>query len=117
MLWWSRLNRAFERGTLSAARQSQAFVILAVDRVARHEDSRSPRLLGRLLRAQLDVTGMLVGDPNKFVDSAHAYALDLVSLHREFADRLFEAIDTRGPGRPEGEIARNVVPFVRRSLR
>ena len=73
--------------TLRAARQSQATVIAGVSRAA---DNAS---LARLWRLQLDLTGILVGDPSELVDTTYAHAQRLIALHREFLHRVLEAID------------------------
>jgi hypothetical protein len=86
--------------TLRTARYSQAVVIDVMDRLARDPASGRPRLLGRLWRTQLKVGGLLVDEPVQLVDRLYAVTDRLVSLHREFAHRLFEAIDTRDDPHP-----------------
>jgi hypothetical protein len=84
-----------ERLTLRTARQTQALVIAAVDRLARNSETRSPRPLGRIWGAQLDLAGILVGEPVDLVDNLYGHARRLVELHQEFVHRTFEALDVR----------------------
>lgn len=111
----ARLTRATEQSTLRAARESQAAVIAMVDRLARDDKTRRPRPLGRVWRVQLDLAGTAFGEPTRLVDAAYAHAQQLAALHREFAHRLFEAMDTREVSAPAPEFSGNVVPLARRS--
>jgi hypothetical protein len=92
-----RLVGLLRRGqalSLATARNSQALVIVAVDRVARKPASGATPI-GRVWAAQLNVAGILVGEPLTLADEGYQHVQRLVELHREFAQRLFEAFDTR----------------------
>lgn len=115
MLRVERLFRAVEQTTLRAARQSQGVLIMLVDRLARDEETQRPRPLGRMWRVQLDIAGLTIGEPTRVVDAAFAHSQQLLSLHREFANRLFEAIGTRELAEPLRNVEANVVPLVRRA--
>jgi len=107
------LGRTGQRLTLRTARQSQALVIVAVDRLARNSETEHPRPLGRLWSLQLDLAGIVLGEPAHVVDSAYVQLQRLVALHREFAHRLLEAIDARELPPPNSAGA-NVIPLVSR---
>lgn len=115
MIWRETLALAAEQSTLRVARQSQALVIVLVERLARDGETQQPRPLGRLWRAQLDLAERVLGEPTRVVDAPYAYWQQLLALHREFASRLFEAIDARELPVPGRQLASNVVPLVRRS--
>ncbi|WP_340536878.1 hypothetical protein [Nocardioides sp. GXZ039] len=98
------LSRAFDHAEqllVQQTRRSQAAVIASTDRLARDGDDQV-RPLGRLWRANLALLERLVGDPLGAVDRAYDHTLRVVAMHREFAHRIFEAIDTRGLGETSG---------------
>jgi hypothetical protein len=88
--------------TLRTARNSQALVLVATDRMARNADTGNARALGRLWAVQLNLAELVFDEPVSLADEAYLHLQSLVDLHREFAHRLFEALDTRdlltGPG-------------------
>jgi hypothetical protein len=81
--------------TLTAARRSQAVVIYAVDRLARTSPHGAPRLVGRLWTMQLRAMDAVLNQPADLLDDAYVLTGRLVELHRQFAQRLLEAMDTR----------------------
>ena len=86
----SPLSALLQRGqdlNLRLARHSQAVVIVGFSRTA------GSRPLARLGRFQLDLAGILVGDPAQVVDSTYTHAQRLIGLHREFIHRILETID------------------------
>jgi hypothetical protein len=107
-----RLVELLRRGqtlSLVAARNSQALVIGMADRVARNAESGDPRAIGRLWAAQLNVAGILLGEPVSLADEGYQHVQKLVELHREFAHRLFEAVDTRDLLTVAEPVASNVI--------
>jgi hypothetical protein len=115
MMWSERLALAAEQSTLRVARHSQALVIVLVERLARDGETQRPRVLGRLWRVQLDLAERVLGEPTRIVDAPYAHWQHLLALHREFASRLIEAIETRELPVPGSQLAANVVPLVQRS--
>jgi len=108
---------ATEDAVFRAARHSQALVIEVTDRLARDGLDR-PRPLGRLWRVNLDLAALLlVGEPAGVVDRVYTQLLRLVTLHREFTSRLFEASDTRDRHSATSRPVGNVIPLARRSGR
>lgn len=91
----SRGERDLSEAAVTVARQSQALAVECVDRVARTFPHRDPTPLGRLWSWQLWATSALAKEPSALVDDAYALSERLLALHRQFAQRLFEAIDTR----------------------
>lgn len=104
-----------EHATLLIARCTQALGIALVDRLARDASSERPRLLGRVWRVQLDLAGTVWGEPVDVVDRTYGYVQSLTALHREFAHRLFEAVDIRELRAPGQRAGGNVIPFAARS--
>jgi hypothetical protein len=74
-------------------RQTQAWLILLVNRLARGPHDAMP--LGRWWGLQLDLVRAVLGEPATLVDGGYHSAERMLALHREFAQRLFEAIDIR----------------------
>ena len=103
---------------IRAVQQSQALVIAASDRLAR-DASDKPRPMGRLWRVHLDLTALVFGEPAAVVDGTYGSVLRLVTLHREFAHRVYEAIDTResrgATAKPPPTPPTNVIRLVARS--
>jgi flagellar motor switch protein FliM len=99
MSWLIKARRGLDAAVLVTARGSQAAVIEVVDRLvggqgARHDGARRSSL-GRLFNFQLDVMDRLVGDAASVTDQSFDGTIRLFSLHREFLQRVFEAMDTR----------------------
>lgn len=109
-----RLVRESQRINLRAARHSQALVIACVSRLAGTATPPRTTLIGRATRLQLDLAAIAVGDPVQFVDSLYVHAEKLMALHREFADRLFEAIGTDERAHGSRGTATNVIPLLAR---
>jgi len=99
---------------LRAVRQSQALVIATTDQLARDASDR-PRTVGRLWRINLDLAGLVFGEPADVVDGTYGHVLRLVTLHREFAHRVYEAIDTREPRATSAPAPTNVILLANRS--
>ncbi len=95
--------------TLLAARNSQALVIVATDRVARNPETGEARAIGRLWAAQLNLAEIAVGEPVGLADEGYQHLQKLVELHREFAHRLFETFDTRDLLNGSGPATSNVI--------
>jgi hypothetical protein len=107
--------------TIALARQSQAVVVEAVDRLARARTSNEPRLAGRLWTLQLRAGALLGEEPRQVLDDAYGLAEKLIGLHRQFAQRLLEAMDTRpdpvDAAAASPSASSNVVPLVRGARR
>lgn len=80
---------------VAAARSSQAVVIGALDRAAGGHNRRTVPLLNRVGRLQLEFVTLMLDDPAQIVDEAYEVLHRLTSLHREFAQRLFDVLDPR----------------------
>ena len=80
---------------VAVARGSQALVIETLDRAAGVRGRRTPPLLHRVGRLQLELVSLVLDDPARFVDDGYELLRRLTSLHREFAQRMFEVVDPR----------------------
>ncbi len=83
-----------QRLNLRAARSSQALVIDGVSRIVQAGPDRLPTVRRRAAQVQLDLTAILIGDPDRFVDSLYTHVQTLMDLHHEFVRRVFEALDS-----------------------
>ena len=92
----TRLLLIGHRIALRSARSSQAAVILAIDYLARDWSDR-PRPLAGMVGLQLDLAGTLIDEPARLVDELYSLTQELLALHRDFAQRLFEAVESRDP--------------------
>lgn len=92
---WANVLQGGQDVALKVARSSQALVIVAVDRLSRDEGSERPRVMGRLWGMQLDLAELVLGDAPGVTDQAYVGLKRALALHQEFAQRLFEAVDTR----------------------
>jgi hypothetical protein len=97
MAWIVRLQGKTGEALLAVARSSQALVIETLDRTAGASERKSLPLLHRVGRLQLAFVRLMLEDPAQFVDEGYDLFQRLTSLHREFAQRLFEVLDPRGP--------------------
>jgi len=95
MAWIGTLQRKSGEALFAAARNSQALVIEALDRTARVRGRRELPLLNRISQLQHELVSLLLDDPAQFVDDGYQVLQQLTSLHREFAQRLFEVVDPR----------------------
>jgi len=80
---------------VAVARGSQALVIETLDRAAGVRGRRKLPLLHRVARLQLEFASLVLDDPARVVDDGHELFQRLTSLHREFAQRMFEVVDHR----------------------
>ena len=112
----ARLLEEGQRLNLRAARSSQALVIEGVSRVVHAGPDRLPAVRRRVAQVQLDLTAILIGDPDRFVDSLYAYAQTLMDLHHEFVHRVLEALDSgdRTASENRGPLA-DVIPLLARN--
>jgi hypothetical protein len=111
----THLRKDSQSAVLRATRHSQAWVIAAVDRLAR--DDHRPRPLGRLWRLQLAVAAALVGEPTEIVDQTYGHLEGLVALQREFGQRLLDTVDDQ-EGQRDSQVSDDggqLIPFVRRA--
>ena len=97
MAWIGALQSKTGEALVAAARNSQALVIETLDRSAGTSERKTVRLLNRTGRLQLELGSLVLDDPARFIDEGYELLLRLVSLHREFAQRLFEVVDPRDP--------------------
>ena len=97
MTWiWTLQSKAGD-ALVGAARNSQALVIETLDRTAGVSERRALPLLHRVGRLQLAFVRLMLDDPAQFIDEGYELVQRLTSLHREFAQRLFEVVDPRDP--------------------
>jgi hypothetical protein len=98
---------------IAAARTSQAFVIQSLDRTAGADERGILPFMNRVGRVNLQVAGLLFDDTARFVDDGYEFLQRLTALHREFAQRLFEVLDSRDPSLAANTEAENggVLPF------
>ena len=95
MTWIGALQNKTGEALVAAARSSQALVIETVDRAAGVGQRKTVRLLNRVGRLPLELGSLVLDDPAQLVDAGYELLQRLVSLHREFAQRLFEVVDPR----------------------
>ena len=88
--------RVSEHVTFVTARTSQALVIAGTHCLMRSATG-PPRALARLVGVDLERVRLLPAEPSWLIDRPYTQAQRLLSLHREFAHRMMEAIDTREP--------------------
>lgn len=100
--------------TLLAARNSQAFVLVVADRIARNPVTGDARVIGRIWAAQLNLAEVVIDEPVGLADEAYQHWHKMVDLHREFVHRLFEACDTRDLLAAPGGADSNVIPMLSR---
>ena len=111
-----RAAGAGQRAVLRATRHSQAWTIAVVDRLAHRGDAGAPSPLGRLWQVQLSAGAALFGEPSRLLEASYRHLEQTVALHREFSQRLLEAIDSFEARDPEARPG-NVVPLVRAARR
>lgn len=107
-----RAAGAGQQRLMRATRRSQAWTIEVVDRLAHRGDDGAPSALGRIWRVQLSVGAAVFGDPARIVQVNYRHFEETIALHREFSQRILEAVDSveaRNPGSSPG----NVVPLMR----
>jgi hypothetical protein len=96
MRWILDWHGRASSGTIATARTSQALVIEAADRLVQLTSHQTT--VKRLLTMQLDAMDTVLGDHAQLVEQSYDTLQRMVALHREFAGRLFEAIDKRDDG-------------------
>jgi hypothetical protein len=116
--WISTLQSKTGDVLLAAARNSQALVIETLDRTAGASERKSLPLLHRVGRLQLAFASLMLDDPAQFVDEGYELVQRLTSLHREFAQRLFEVVDPRdlSPVVTSDAASGEVLPFPSRRV-
>ena len=100
-----RMHQRLESGLLRTARAAQAVVIGSFDRVAAVGPVRWA------IDAQLEILERVVPEPADTVDSQYRLVANLLDLHREFAQRLFDVVDHVADEVPE--ISREMAHIVR----
>lgn len=108
----NRHQRELSDLALTVTRQSQGVAVGIVDRLARSAEG-TPHLLGRLWSLQLDVSATVADEPTDIVDGSYATLERFVALHRQFVQRLFEAIDVREHAGAARDLA-SVTPLIPR---
>jgi len=78
------------RAVLSAARISQALVIEALDCAVGRPAGHVRRAVARVSLSPLPLGGL--DEPARAADEAYDLTIQLLRLHREFVQRLFEAL-------------------------
>ena len=95
----SDARRRLDGLLFTTSRASQAAVVEVLDRLTGRRDprdsSRSRNHFSRLLNTQLDAVEVCIGDLASLADQHYDTAIGLLRLHREFVQRVFEAVDTR----------------------
>jgi hypothetical protein len=95
MTWVGTLQGKAGEGLVVAARSSQALVIESLDRAVGVGVRRTVLWWNRVGRFQPESVCLMLDDPAEFVDDGYEVLQRLISLHREFAQRLFEVVDPR----------------------
>jgi len=93
MAWIESLQGKTGEALVAAARSSQAVVIETLGRVAGGTKHKTVPLLNRVFLLQLEFASLMLDDPAQTVDDGYELLRRLTSLHREFAQRLFEVLD------------------------
>ena len=95
MKWTGRVRRTADDAIVAVARVSQALAIESVDRAVGVRPGKPVTPLQLLTRLELAAMSVLTRDPAKLVDERYELAQSLWTLHREFAQRLFDVMDPR----------------------
>lgn len=95
MSWIGALQSNMGDALVAAARSTQALVIETLDRTAGGNKHNTVPLLNRVVGLQLEFVSLMLDDPARIVDDGYEVLRRLTSLHREFAQRLFDVVDPR----------------------